>query len=90
MTREEAKKILLIDIEKSIKKFGEDATAVMSPKVGKNYWTWKEYREAVVNDTDLDDCTDSNPIDTLINYDKYRLERGLMSLVDVFLKNNKE
>lgn len=90
MTREEAKKILLMEADKEIKKHGEDATAVMSPKIGKDHWTWKEYREAVVNDTNLEDCTDSNPIDMLIRYDEYRLERGLPSLVDTFLKGEKQ
>ena len=86
MTREQAKKILLISIEKEIKKHGENAPALMSPKIGKNLWTYKEYKEAVINDTDLEDCEDSNPIDSLINYENYRLERGLESMVGKFLK----
>ena len=86
MTREQAKQILLKDVEKNIKKFGEDTVAVMSPMPGKNSWTWKEYKEAVINDTDLEGCKDSNPIDMLLDYEEYRLERGLESMVDEFLK----
>jgi hypothetical protein len=86
MTREQAKQILLKSIEKEIKKYGEDTVAVMSPMPGKNFWTYKEYKDAVINDTDLDGCEDSNPIDSLIRYDEYRLERGMESMVDKFLK----
>ena len=86
MTREQAKKILLKSLEKEIKKHGENTVAVMSPMPGKNSWTYKEYKEAVINDTDLEGCEDSNPIDSLIKYDEYRLERGLESMVDKFLK----
>lgn len=89
MTREEAKQILLKSVEKEIKKHGEDATAVMSPMPGKNSWTWKEYKEAVVNDTDLEGCKNSNPIDSLLRYEEYRLERGLESMVDKFLNKKK-
>ena len=86
MTREQAKQILLKDVEKNIKKFGEDTVAVMSPMPGKNSWTWKEYKEAVINDTNLEGTEDMNPIDSILKYDEYRLERGLKSMVDVFLK----
>jgi len=66
MTREEAKQILLQQFENDIKKHGEDGIALMSPRVGKDHWTYKECKEAVVNDTDLEDCEDSNPIDALL------------------------
>lgn len=86
MTREQAKQILLQQVENDIKRHGEDAIALMSPRVGKDHWTYKEYKEAVVNDTDLEGCEDSNPIDMLLSYEEYRLERGLESMVDKFLK----
>jgi hypothetical protein len=86
MTREQAKQILLKSLEKEIKKHGENTVAVMSPMPGKNSWTYKEYKEAVINDTDLEGCEDSNPIDSLIRYDEYRLEHGMESMVDKFLK----
>lgn len=86
MTREQAKQILLKDAEKNIKKYGEDAVAVMSPKIGKDHWTWREVKEAIINDTCLEDSDGMNPIDNLIAYEEDRLKRGLTSMVDVFLK----
>ena len=80
MTREQAKKILLIEADKEIKKHGEGTPAVMSPMPGKNSWTWKEYKEAVENDKPLEN-TDMNPIDSLLRYEEYRLEHGLKSKV---------
>ena len=68
MTREEAKKILLESVEKQIREHGEGAVALMSPRVGKDHWTYKEYKEAVENDTDLAEMKDSNPIDTYLRY----------------------
>ena len=76
MTREEAKQILLEEIEEYIKKEGEDGIALQCPKLGKNSWTWKEYKEAVINDTDLEGCEDSNPIDTLIDLENWRKEHN--------------
>ena len=76
MTREEAKQILLEEIEEYIKKEGEDGIALQCPKPSKNSWTWKEYKEAVVNDTDLEGCEDSNPIDTLIDLENWRREHN--------------
>lgn len=75
MTREEAKRILLKSVEENIKKFGEDADAVMMPMKGKNSWTWKEYKEAVENDTDLAECEDSNPIDSYLRYVAWKEKR---------------
>ena len=86
MTREQAKQILLKSVEKEIKMHGEDTIAVMSPMPGKNSWTWKEYKEAILNDTILEGTEDMNPIDSLLRYEDYRLERGLTSMVDIFLK----
>ena len=86
MTREQAKKILLKSVEKEIKKHGEDAIAVMSPMPGKNSWTWKEYKEAILNDTILEGTEHMNPIDSLLRHEDYRLEHGLRSMADIFLK----
>ena len=72
MTREEAKQILLEEIKEYIKEEGEDGIALQCPKPGKNSWTWKEYKEAVVNDTDLEGCEDSNPIDTLLDLEEWK------------------
>jgi hypothetical protein len=75
MTREEAKKILLESVEKEIRVHGEDAVALMSPRVGKDHWTYKEYKEAVENDTDLAEMKDSNPIDTYLRYVAWKEKR---------------
>ena len=89
MTREQAKNIILKTVKKEIKKDGEDAIALMSPKTGKDHWTWKEYKEAVINDTNLEDSS-MNPIDSMLKYEEYRLEHGMKSLVDEFLNNDAE
>ena len=76
MTREEAQTYLINWIDNEIKEKGENAVALVSPKKGKDYWTYKEYKEAVINDTCLEDSNE-NPIDTVLNYDKYLVkERG--------------
>lgn len=80
MDREEAKRILLKSVEENINKFGEDAYAVMMPRKGKNSWTWKEYKEAVENDTDLAECEDSNPIDSYLGYVAWKEKQELEEL----------
>lgn len=76
MTREQAKYILLQDVDEEIRNNGEDGIALMCPQPGKNSWTWKEYKEAVMNDTDLEGCEDSNPIDTLLDLENWRKEQN--------------
>lgn len=73
MDRETAKKLLIKSVDKEIKKYGENAIAIASPKKGKNSWTWKEYKEAIVNDTSLKEI-DYNPIDSILRLDKYLIE----------------
>ena len=80
MDREEAKKILLKSAEEKIKEKGEDAVALMSPRKGKDHWTWKEYKEAVENDTDLAECEDSNPIDSYLRYVEWKEKQKLEEL----------
>ena len=75
ITREEAKKILLESVQKEIKKHGEDAIALMSPCIGKCSWTWKEYKDAVENDTNLEN-TSMNPIDTYLRYVAWKEKRN--------------
>ena len=74
MDREAAKKLLLKSVDKEIKKHGEDAIAMMSPRRGKCSWTWKEYKEAIINDTSLAEI-DDNPIDDILNFNKYLIEK---------------
>ena len=82
MTREQAKQIALKSADDEIQKHGEDAIALMCPKIGKDHWTWKEYKDAIINDTNLED-SETNPIDTILNYEKYRIEHGMGSLLDL-------
>ena len=72
MTRIEAQQYLLKEVEKEILEHGENGIALQCPKPGKNSWTWKEYKEAVVNDTDLEGCEDSNPIDAFLNLEEWK------------------
>jgi hypothetical protein len=76
MTRIEAQQYLLKEVEKEILEHGEDGIALMCPQPGKNFWTWKEYKEAVINDTDLESCKDSNPIDAVLNLEKWKKEHN--------------
>jgi hypothetical protein len=47
----------------------------MSPRVGKDHWSYKEYKEAVENDTDLAEMENSNPIDTYLRYVAWKEKR---------------
>ena len=71
MTREEAKQIALKEVEKGIKENGEDAIFMMSPKIGKDCWTWKEAKEAILEDKALEDSGGYNLIDSVLKYDVY-------------------
>jgi hypothetical protein len=71
MTREEVKKQLLNEIDKSAKKHGGlDEIFCRAPQVGKSSWTWREYREAVEQDKPMENSND-NPIDVYIRYLEY-------------------
>ena len=71
MTRDEIKKQLLDEIDKSVKKHGGlDEIFLRAPQVGKNAWTWREYRDAVEQDKPMENTTD-NPIDVYIRYLQY-------------------
>lgn len=70
MTREEAKRIALEEIDKDIEKNGEDALFCAAPMPGKNSWTLKEARESVVNDVVLEG-TGMNIIDSIIDLEEY-------------------
>ena len=71
MTREEVKKQLLNEIDKSAEKHGGlDEIFCKAPQVGKNTWTWREYREAVEQDKPMENLNE-NPIDVYITYLNY-------------------
>ena len=82
MTREQARQFALKGVEKEIQEHGEDAIALMAPMPGKNHWSWKEYKEAIINDTNLEE-SETNPIDAILSYNKYRIEHGMSSLLDL-------
>ena len=74
MTRVEAKLILLEEINKEIAEHGEDHVYMCAPQPGKNAWTCGEYKKAVENDEVLEG-TDSNPIDELLMLAEYMAVR---------------
>lgn len=80
MKREQAQRYLLRDIEKHIIEEGESGIAMMAPQPGKNVWTWKEMKEAVLEDKELEGGG-GNPIDDLLKYEEYRLKHGMGSLL---------
>ena len=55
MTREEIKNQLLNEIDKAVKKYGGlDEIMCRAPQIGKNSWTWREYRDAVEQDKPME------------------------------------
>ena len=74
-SRKEIQKELLAMIDAEISERGEDAIALMLPNRGKDHWTYKEVREAIVNDNYLDGLDNSNPIDGAIRYYKWKEEQ---------------
>lgn len=67
ITREQAKQIALDYVNKEIENHGEDYIIMEAPMPGKNIWTAKEYKDAIINDTWLENTTE-NPIDAIINF----------------------
>jgi hypothetical protein len=89
ITREQAQKIVLKSIEDEIKKHGEDAVALLSPKKGKCSWTWKELKEAAEKDVCLED-SNINQIDSIIRYDADLIKRKGYGLVEHYKRMGKE
>lgn len=73
MTREEAKVNALKLIDDYILKYGGDEISMMCPQPGKNVWTWKEEREAVLKDVPCENRGD-NLIDSILLYEKWKEE----------------
>lgn len=81
MTRKEAQDLCLKWLEENMEKNDRtlDDICLMSPRIGKDSWTYREYKEAVVNDKPLcglEDETSETPIDDILNFEKYKKERG--------------
>jgi hypothetical protein len=73
MTREKAQQELLEGIENQIKS-GEkkwDDIAVISPKKGKNSWTFAEMYDAISKDVSPEGYS-GNPIDELLHYYEWK------------------
>lgn len=70
MTRDEAKQIALDAINKEIELHGEDYVYLTAPQIGKNSWTLKEAKKAIMEDENLEN-SNSNLIDGIINLDNY-------------------
>lgn len=70
ITREEARRLGLGFLE------GKDDNEIycQAAKPPKNTWTVREYREALIKDTELEEY--GNPIDELIHLEEYLNERG--------------
>lgn len=88
MTRERAKRIGLYFIKKWAQKNGWDAVYMAAPQTGKNTWTAREYKEALMNDITLEG-TDVNPIDGILNLEKYYNEKGTSFENEEEIKNIK-
>lgn len=77
ITREQAKELALKSTKDLMTKEGKtlDDVCLLSPKIEKNSWTYREYIEAIEQDKCLED-SDNNPIDMILNYEKYLNEKG--------------
>ena len=70
MERTKAKELALEMVNEEIAKYGEDHIIMRAPGRGKNFWTAKEIKESIINDTIPEGCT-SNVIDDILHYHEY-------------------
>ena len=73
MLRTKAQQILLKSMENDGHEWGEVVLA--SPKKGKNSWTKKEVYDAILEDRSVEGM-DYNPIDSYLNYIKWKEENS--------------
>lgn len=73
IAREEAKLILIDSVLEGMKREGKTLSDVclISPKKGKDAWTYGEYIKAIKEDKCLED-SDENPIDSYLHYVEYK------------------
>ena len=81
MTREEAKTLTLKWLEEGMKRNSKsmDDIFVIAPHVGKDSWTYAEYKDAVENDKPLcglEGETTRTPIDDTLSYVRHCEEHG--------------
>lgn len=74
MNREQAKKIGLYYITRWAEQHGWDSVYLAAPKIGKNTWTAREYKDALEQDKCLEEK--SNPIDMILDLERYYIEHG--------------
>lgn len=88
ITRYQAKLMELFHLDKDIRIVGHtyDDIFLQVPQTGKNSWTYREYKYAVENDTNLENGC--NPIDSILALDKWSIERNGMNLWDETVKMN--
>lgn len=70
MERTKAKELALEMVNEEIAKYSEDHIIMRAPGKGKNFWTAKEIKESIINDTIPEGCT-SNLIDDILHYHEY-------------------
>ena len=70
MTRKQAQEWLLYHINEQLATQNENDIIVECPGIGKNSWTYAEYKHAVENDTCLEG-SNTNPIDDALKYHEY-------------------
>lgn len=80
MTRKEAQEIGLKWIEDEMSRDAKelDDICLMSPRRGKDHWTYREFKKALLNDEPLDGMeneTKLTPVDDIIRYYEYKKRR---------------
>ena len=81
ITRKQAQEISLKSIEEEMRRENKtlDDICMMSPRRGKCSWTFREYKEAIMEDkplAGLENETNETPIDEILNLEKYLNEKG--------------
>ena len=81
ITRKQAQDFCLKSIEDEMKRENKtlDDICMMSPRRGKCSWTFREYKEATMEDkplAGLENETTETPIDDILHYEEYLNKRG--------------
>lgn len=83
-SRKEIQQELLVSIKNEMVRNRKnwDDVAVISPKKGKNSWTYREVYDSVENDKCLED-TDMNQIDSMIRYYEWKEKQKKLGISEV-------
>lgn len=71
LTRKEAQKYVIADINREIEEHGEDYIFLECPQRGKNQWNLAEIKYAIENDMPMENYGGKNLIDELLVYEEY-------------------